>query len=333
MHYAIIGAGMAGLACADALVAAGHSVALFDKGRGPGGRMATRRLQTPLGEVAFDHGAQYLTARDPAFRALVGAWSDLGIAAPWPLAGADAWIGVPGMNAIVKQMASAHAVHWGQMITGMARRHNQWWLMDKTGEIGPFDAAVLAIPAEQAAAILSLHDFAMARIALMARSQPCWTAMLVFDRPLDALPSVIRNQGDISWAARNSGKPGRKGPEAWVVQASRSWSHSHIEAASDDVSVLLCSALSDALGGPVPRPVTAVSHRWRYALSAGTGDGALWNPDIGLGVCGDWLLGPRIECAWLSGRMLAGRCLDPDQVSALAAVDAAGMIKMSGNFA
>lgn len=316
MNYAIIGAGMAGLACADALVAAGHSVALFDKGRGPGGRTATRRLQTLLGEVAFDHGAQYLTARDPGFLALVGAWRDQGIAVRWPAAGADAWIGVPGMNAIVKQMASAHTVYWDQLITGMARRRNQWWLMDKSGEIGPFDAVVIAIPAEQAAAILSLHDFAMARIALMARSQPCWTTMLVFDQSLVGVPSVIRNHGDISWAARNSAKPGREGPEAWVVQGSRCWSHAHIEAAPDDVSVMLCAALSDAVGCPVPKPVTAVSHRWRYALSAGTGDGALWNPDIGLGVCGDWLLGPRIECAWLSGRMLAQRCLNQDQVPA-----------------
>ncbi len=316
MNYAIIGAGMAGLACADALVAAGHSVALFDKGRGPGGRTATRRLQTLLGEVAFDHGAQYLTARDPSFLALVGAWRDQGIAVPWPAAGADAWIGVPGMNAIVKQMASAHTVYWDQLITGMARRRNQWWLMDKSGEIGPFDAVVIAIPAEQAAAILSLHDFAMARIALMARSQPCWTTMLVFDQSLVGVPSVIRNHGDISWAARNSAKPGREGPEAWVVQGSRCWSHAHIEAAPDDVSVMLCAALSDAVGCPVPKPITAVSHRWRYALSAGTGDGALWNPGIGLGVCGDWLLGPRIECAWLSGRMLAERCLNQDQVPA-----------------
>jgi predicted NAD/FAD-dependent oxidoreductase len=62
MDFAIIGAGMAGLACADALKEAGHNVALFDKGRGPGGRMSTRRMETPLGEVAFDHGAQYFTA-------------------------------------------------------------------------------------------------------------------------------------------------------------------------------------------------------------------------------------------------------------------------------
>ncbi len=329
MRIAIVGAGMAGLACADALKHAGHCVAVFDKGRGPGGRMATRRLQTSLGEVAIDHGAQYFTARDPAFEQLVAMWRDLEIAVPWPLVGADAWIGVPGMNAIIKQMASAHAVSWSHLVTAMARKNNQWWFAGKTGEIGPFDAAVLAIPAEQSAAILSLHDFSMARIALLARSQPCWTSMFVFDRPLDDLPTMIRHRGAIGWAVRNSAKPGRRGPEAWVVQASGTWSLAQIEASPEHVSAMLCAALSDAMGCPIPQPVAAVSHRWRYALSAGTGNGALWNPSIGLGVCGDWLLGPRVECAWLSGRMLAQRCLNSAQSAKSAGAKAAGLLETS----
>ena len=309
MNFAIIGAGMAGLACADALKTAGHCAALFDKGRRPGGRMSTRRLETPLGEAAFDHGAQYFTARDPGFRRLVDSWSDLGIAAPWPQAGADAWVGLPGMNAIVGQMAAPHAVQWGHLVTGMVRKHGAWWPIGKAGESGPFDAVILAIPAEQAAAILSLHDFSMARIALMARSQPCWTGMFVFDRPLDGLPSVMRGRGDIAWAARNSAKPGRSGPEAWVVQASALWSAARLEAPQEQILAMLHVALAEAAGCAIPAPVAAVSHRWRFALSAGTGDGALWNPEIGLGVCGDWLLGPRVECAWLSGRMLADSCI------------------------
>ena len=323
---------MAGLACADALKQAGHCVAVFDKGHGAGGRMSTRRLQTSLGGVAIDHGAQYFTARDPAFKRLVATWCELGIAVPWPLAAPDAWIGVPEMNAIVKQMASGHSVTWGQTVTAMVCKNNEWWLRGKTGEIGPFDAALLAIPAEQAAAILSLHDFSMARIALRARSQPCWASMFVFDRALDDLPMVFRNRGAISWAARNGGKPGRWGPEAWVVQASGAWSLAQLEAYPEQVSMSLFAALSDAMGCRLPQPVAAVSHRWRYALSTGTGDGALWNQPIRLGVCGDWLLGPRVECAWLSGRMLAKHCIDSDQGSELADAKAAGLLEESRTF-
>jgi predicted NAD/FAD-dependent oxidoreductase len=318
MEFAIIGADMAGLACADMLSADGHSVTLFDKGRGAGGRMSTRRLQTSLGEVSFDHGAQYFTARDPAFRRLVSEWTDLGISAPWPPAGADAWVGVPGMNALVKQMASSHPVAWDHLVTGMVRETGGWRLMGAGGDIGQFDAVVLAIPAEQAAGILALHDFAMTRIALMARSLPCWTGMYVFERPLDGLPAVIRHSSDIAWATRNSAKPGRPAPESWVVQASAAWSGARLEDAPAPVSALLLDALSKAARAPLPLPVAATAHRWRYALSAGTGHGALWNSDLRLGVCGDWLLGPRVECAWLSGRILAQRCLMADRTPVMA---------------
>jgi renalase len=310
MQIAIIGAGMAGLSCADALRGAGHDVFLFDKGRGAGGRMATRRLQTPWGEVALDHGAQYFTARDPAFIELTRSWHASGTVAPWPLAAADAWVGVPGMSAVIRQMANAHRVTWGNLVTAMSRKLEQWWLTTANGEVGPYDAVVVAIPAEQAAAILSLHDFALAQKALLARSQPCWTGMYVFDRPLDGLPPVIRHCGDIAWAARNNAKPGRSGPEAWVVQASGGWSESRLEDHNDAIAARLLAALGEVSGVTLAEPIAAVAHRWRFALSAGTGAGALWNPAIGLGACGDWLLGPRVECAWLSGRELAGRILD-----------------------
>ena len=306
MRFAIIGAGMAGLACADVLAGAGHAVTLFDKGRGPGGRMSTRRMATPLGEVALDHGAQYFTARDSGFRRLVDGWRQRGIVARWPIVADDAWVGRPGMSAVIKDMAAAHTVRWGHRVTGLVREDGRWRLVSESGGFGPFDAVLLAIPAEQASAILSLHDFAMARIALMARSLPCWTSLFVFDQELP-LPALLRTGGDIAWAARNSAKPYRSGPEAWVVQANASWSSKHIECAADDVSALLLAALSAMAAAPLPPPIAALSHRWRYALSAGTGDGALWEPAIGLGACGDWLLGPRVECAWLSGRMLAER--------------------------
>lgn len=315
MRFAIIGAGVAGLACADVLTAAGHSVELFDKGRGAGGRMSTRRWQTPLGEVTVDHGAQYFTARDPDFKRLVQGWRETGVAAPWPAAGDDAWIGVPGMNAVVKQMACNHSVAWGSLIKSLARRSNGWQLLGERGEIGPFDAVLLAIPAEQASAVLALHDFTMMQAALLARSQPCWTGMFVFDRRVEGLPSVIRNRGNLSWAARNNAKPGRPAPECWVVHAHAQWSSEKLEETPEHVSGLLLAELSAAASCPMPRPVAATAHRWRFALSAGTGEGALWNNDLRLGACGDWLLGPRVECAWLSGRMLAQRCLMPMQHS------------------
>ena len=305
MRIAIIGAGLAGLACAGRLANAGHLVSLFDKGRGVGGRMASRRVPTASGEASFDHGAQYFTARDPAFRSEAGRWAGLGLAAPWPAAGPDAWVGTPAMNAPLRFLAGALDVRWQSRVESLSR-HGEGWRLHGQG-IGDacFDLALLALPAEQAAPLLSPWDGAMASRAAATASQPCWTVMAAFDAPVRGAPDVLREAGPIGWAARNSAKPGRTGPEAWVIQAGPAWSGEHLEQTPEAVVPQLLQAFAARVAEPLPGLLAAVAHRWRYARSGAAGEGALWDPARGLGACGDWLLGPRVECAWLSGRQLA----------------------------
>jgi len=98
VKVAIVGAGIAGLSCALRLQQDGCNVTVLDKGRGAGGRMSTRRIAMPGGEgaggeVAFDHGAQYLTMRDPAFVEAMHGWEAAGVVARWPAAGEHAWVG------------------------------------------------------------------------------------------------------------------------------------------------------------------------------------------------------------------------------------------------
>jgi predicted NAD/FAD-dependent oxidoreductase len=301
---------MAGLACADVLAGRALDVWLFDKGRGPGGRMSTRRIPTPLGEATFDHGAQYFTARDPGFLEVVDAWERRGIVAPWPAADAAAWVGVPAMNTVIGDMASRHAVALGNHVECLESANDGWHFKFRDGTAGPFDIAVLATPAEQAATHLSLQDFDMARVALRARSEPCWTGLFAFDQPLAAEQDTIRDKGIVAWAARNSAKPGRRSPEAWVVQANRSWSAINCDSDRAVVSRLLLDALRTGLGGTLPEPIAATAHLWRFAMSDGTGDLALWNSAKRLGACGDWLHGPRVESAWLSGQALGQRIIE-----------------------
>ena len=175
MKIAVIGSGLAGLTAAGDLAAAGHTLALFDKARGPGGRMSTRRMETPLGETAFDHGAQYFTARDPGVRQQVADWAVAGAAAPWPVAGADAWVGTPGMNAVIKAQAAAQDVRWNTRAEQIVRQDDGWMVHTEAGPLGPFAALVLAVPAEQAGPFLARHDRAMAEAAQGAQSLPCWT--------------------------------------------------------------------------------------------------------------------------------------------------------------
>ena len=310
MNFAIVGAGMAGLSCAAGLAGMGHAVTLFDKARGPGGRMSTRRMATPLGEVRFDHGAQYFTARDPGFRAQVAEWEGLGCAARWPLPAPDAWVGVPGMNAVIKAMAHDREVCWNVHVDRLEREGDGWTIHAGSERLGRFDAVVLAIPAEQAVPFLSLHDFRMAREATLARSQSCWTGMFAFDQPLTAPVDFLRDAGILAWAVRSNAKPGQTGPEGWVLQANPEWSAAHLEEPAVDIASRLLAELACALDIAMPEPVLATAHRWRYAMSSGLGIGARWDAETRLGVCGDWLLGPRVECAWLSGQQLARHVLE-----------------------
>jgi renalase len=313
MRVGIVGAGIAGLACAQGLAGRGHDVVLFDKGRGPGGRMSTRRLATPAGTAHFDHGAQYFTVRDPGFGSQVTAWIADGVVAPWPAAGDEAYVGVPAMNSPVRDLATRHEVHWSTLVTGVQRRGDGWRLSVGTADVHDVDLLVIAVPAEQAAALLADAAPDWAARAGAAVSEPCWTAMLAFAEPLAVHRDCWRFDGKgegagedvVGWAARNNAKPGRAGPESWVVQATPEWSRRHTEDDRDDVVAVLAAALSEELTVELPARIATAGHLWRFARSAQGGPGAILDRDRRLGLCGDWLIGPRVESAWLSGANLA----------------------------
>ena len=307
MNIGIVGAGLAGLSCAGRLAAAGHAVSLYDKGRGPGGRMSTRRAGASPDEIFWDHGATAFTATSPAFVDVTRSWQAQGIAAPWTDVGESMLVGVPGMNAIVRAMVDSHDVAFSSQVKGLVRSAAGWSIVADGAHHGPFDAVLLAIPAEQAAALLSLHDFAMARLAAAVSSEPCWTAMLAFAGKVPLAPALIDDRPPFARIVRNSGKPGRTGPEAWVLQASTEWSQEHLEETPEQVLAALTEEFAHLVGAPLPPLMAAQAHRWRFARPRGTPHGALWNPALRLGACGDWLTEPTVEGAWTSGTALADR--------------------------
>lgn len=308
---AIIGAGMAGLSCATRLAQGGWRVTLFDKGRRPGGRMSSKVVTADGQSFALDYGAQYMTARHPAFVAQVEAWAQDGVVAPWPAAGEDGWVGVPGMNAIPAHMAEPLAPRWSTHIRELVREPGGWRLGHDAGREGPFDAVILAVPAEQVPTLAAAHAPELAAPAEAHPSAPCWTVMLGFETRLSAADILANgaadgevNDGPIDWAARNSAKPGRAGGEAWTIHATPEWSRRHLESDTASVTASLLRALEERVG-TLPSPAYAAAHRWRYARSGKAGIGAWHRPDLGLAACGDWLIAPRVESAWLSGRQAA----------------------------
>ena len=161
MTIAIVGAGMAGLSAAEVLTGRGENVRLFDKGRGAGGRMATRRTSLFGTDITFDHGAQYFTARSEGFRAAVTGWLNAGVAAPWnednaPASAPHRYVGAPGMNSILKAMAAPLDVSWGAEVKSLEGGPSDWRLRFADGSAaGSFKTVIVAVPAEQAAVLLA----------------------------------------------------------------------------------------------------------------------------------------------------------------------------------
>ncbi|WP_426054406.1 NAD(P)/FAD-dependent oxidoreductase [Janthinobacterium sp. PSPC2-1] len=318
-RIAIIGAGIAGLACATALSQAGFQVTLFDKSRGAGGRMSTRRGA----DWQCDHGAQYFTARHPEFRAEVSRWERAGVAAQWQLQlrGLDAdgcsggapverFVGVPRMSSIGAWLAADLALHTEMAISALQREDNAWRLhvQDEGPLAHRYDMVVLAVPAPQAVPLLGQAAPLQAALAAGTNMAGCWAMMLEYAQPLAlGFNAGFLNAGPLRWVARDSAKPGRSGRESWLLHASAEWSEAHIELDADSIAAQLLAAFI-SLGGQVPQRWSV--HRWRYASTPqARHDVCLWEAGQGLGMCGDWLNGGTVEAAWLSGHALAQRII------------------------
>jgi predicted NAD/FAD-dependent oxidoreductase len=312
LSVAIVGAGMAGAACARALADAGHAVQLFDKGRSVGGRLAQRRVEARV----FDHGAQYLAARDPRFAALVERWRQAGIVASWDGVtsgeGHPVMIGVPAMNAPVKALLAGLPVTTACRVEGLVHSSQGWRLETQDGaQHGPFDALALAVPAPQAAALVAGIEQPQAASLLVRLGgvgmAPCWTALASFPASLGVDAPALRPEGGaLAWAARNATKPGRGEDESWTLHADPGWSEERLEHEPAGIAQALLDAFARELGRNLPEPSYLAGHRWRYALvTRPLGEPCLWELALRLGLCGDWCRGPRVEAAFLSGTALA----------------------------
>jgi predicted NAD/FAD-dependent oxidoreductase len=302
-RIAVVGAGMAGLACARRLADAGLAPVVLDKGRGIGGRLATRRAGAGL---QFDHGAQYVTARGEGFASVLRQMQAAGTAAPWADgSGRARVVGTPGMTALARHVGRGLDVRQGAEVSGL-RREDGAWTLQVGGEALRVDRVVVTAPAPQTAALLGAgHRLADALAPV--RLDPCLTLMAALD-PGAARPFVTRADADdpLAWIADDSSKPGRGGAACWVAQAGPAWSAAHLELDRDAIAALMLPMLCDRLGVAASAVTHAAAHRWRHAkVAVPLGRPFLRDASGTLHAGGDWCLEARVEAAWLSGDAIA----------------------------
>jgi len=318
----VVGAGLAGLVCARALVDHGAVTNVFDKGRSAGGRATSRHERGS--ERIFDHGAQFFTARGAWLSRQVKSWEEDGVVARWSPGVQDAangvsrpletwWVGTPRMGALAAHLARDLDVKLGHTVTALARVDGRWALTIDAGQGTPpivqhAGILVLAVPAAQCASLLaSIATCELGREAASIRQTPCWAVMVAVRGAVPANADVIKDDaGPIAWAAREASKPGRSAPdgeELWTLHASEAWSAEHLEDSPQNVGDVLAKLFVIRYGGGAVTVVHVSAHRWRFARGSAEapGPGALFDDALALAVCGDWLESPRLEGAMESG--------------------------------
>jgi renalase len=320
---AIIGAGLAGLTLGQRL-APFASVTLFEKSRGLGGRMANRRR----GDFAFDHGAQYFTARSEGFKAMATEALAGGSLATWPQAvptltrsgniAADPraaetrYVGAPGMTGLANHLAKDLDIRKETTVASLTRQATHWRLHDaEQGDLGRFDIVISTAPAPQTAHLMpptfSGHD-ALSH----TRMSGCFTLMIGLDEAPDLGFDAARIEDEIlSFMAVDTSKPGRAGKPALVVHSRNDWADVHLGTDRAEVQERILAALTRCTGRDFRSAPWIDLHRWRFAaVEQPAGERFLFDAALGLGACGDWCLGNRVEAAFESASALADALTD-----------------------
>ena len=304
----VIGAGPAGLSAARALTSQGRSVVVLDKGRGPGGRLSSRRTE----ETRFDHGCKELTFREPETSPDLREWIEAGVVAPWHPALEDGstagpyHVGTPAMNQVIKHLARDLEVRFNARVVELRSSEAGWEIIQHRGEVELIARSVIvAIPSPQAVDLLTPIGFdGLDRIKNVSFTG-IWSVLIEGPHPDEVgFEAAVEPCPELAWLAAQAGKPGRASDGAWVALASDAWSTEHLEDDKHSVAETLGPICASILG--IEHPTTMIAHRWRFGLTrTPLGAPTLIDRKTGVAVAGDWCLGPTIEDALRSGTAAA----------------------------
>ena len=317
----ILGAGIAGLTAARVLMDAGRQVIVLDKGRGVGGRMATRRFK----DGRFDHGAQFFTVRETAFAEQTTRWLDIEAAALWANGFADAsgevqadghprYRGMDGMTSIPKALAAGLDVRLQTRITSVCRTSDAWLLESEDGDSFRASALLMTPPVPQTLDLLAAGSVVLPPdlhgALLSITYAPCFALMLLLDGP-SAVPAPGGLQlmsEPIYWIGDNHRKGISPDAHAITIHGGPQFSQANWSAEAAVIAALLMNAAEPWLGSAVR---AWDLQRWRYSLPlTPLPERFLALADAPpLFFAGDAFGGPRIEGAALSGLAAAAALL------------------------
>jgi renalase len=304
----VVGAGIAGVACARELVTAGITVSIRERASSIGGRMASPRIEGRY----VDLGASYFTAQDPDFAAQVEDWCTRGLARRWtnrfatltaagfgePSEGPWRYATKAGLRSLVADLAEGATAPLKPVLSSPVSVIEAEPSVD--GEAA--DAVVLAMPDPQVKRIL---DPGLTELQAVIANRP-WSASLALFAiyrhrswaPFDG--AFVNDDPTLSWIADDGARRG-DGAHVLVAHSTPDFATRHLSHPQEATSAMVAAA--DRLLG-CGQPSLAKVHRWTFAKPVNSRDEPFYFGRDRIGLAGDGWGAARVETAWLSGRAL-----------------------------
>ena len=316
---AVIGAGLAGITFA-CIMKDKFNVKIFEKSRGVGGRMSTRK-ESPF---IFDHGAQFFKIKTTECKKFFSQLFKKDIIQPWSfklayfegnhlreikiIKNADKfYVGVPNMDSILKYISRDCNVILDTKIERIKRKNDKWELCDQNRKLhGMYDWVILSLPAEQSLDLISDKTSFYPNIKKI-KMKGCYSLMVGMDKSLklDFDAAFIENK-DIAWLALNNSKPSRMKNHCLLINSSYEYASKNINTPKDKVLEHLLNISSNLINYDLFKSSMIKIHQWRHVeAECSPKENYFIDHDNKIAVCGDWLINSRVEGAFLSANELS----------------------------
>ena len=316
---AIIGAGLSGISLA-CLIKKKINVEIFEKSRGVGGRMSTRKASPFI----FDHGAQYFKINSKDFMHFISDLLDKNIIKPWSFRQAffngnsleklkivsnkdKYFVGVPNMDSIVKYLSRNLNINLNTKINKIIKKDDNWFLYDENNKAyGEYNWVILTLPAEQSNAFIS-NKISFHNSINNIKMKGCFSLMVGMKKPLNlGFEAAYIKNNDISWIALNNSKPFRNSDCSLIINSSFKYAETNVETSKMDILNHMLNLTEKITENNLSKPILTTLHQWKYVEAENNPQQDYFiDPNQKIAVCGDWFINSRVEDAFTSANKLS----------------------------
>ena len=314
--FCVIGSGISGATIAN-LLNKKHTVDLYDKARGLGGRSSFKRLDKIRG---FDHGTQYFSPKTPEFKRFTKKLIEKKILKIWE--GNHKFlsdkkkenkkhvkvIGRKGNNDISKYLLKNVRCHFQSELKKINFKNRKWNLIFNDGEIKNYENLILTCPFPQLKKLSKKYiknSFIKEKVKMDANI----TILIEIKKTNLGYSSFLFNDRILGWAGyENSKKRFKSKSDLWTLQSTFNWANKKInqnKILKQANAKILIDKFFKLTGIKPTKVLFSLNHGWKYSSNSKPLNlKSYWNSRLNLGVCADWFNGPRLESGWISANDL-----------------------------